>query len=156
MKKLLLIASLLISTHAFAGDSSSGCGLGWAVLKKNSLVSSFTRTFINATFSSTLGMTFGTSGCAQHSIVKNESKIIHFAESNYYQLQKEIALGSGSYITAFSGLIGCEDAALFNSKVQQNFDKIYPDLSTEPAAALKNILMTVQGDQELSRSCQII
>ena len=156
MKKLLLIGALLISTQAFAADSSSGCGLGWAVLKKNSLISSFTRTFINATFSSTIGMTFGTSGCSQHSIVKNESQIIHFAESNYYQLQKEIALGQGSYLTAFSGLIGCGDSAQFNSKIQKNFDKIYPELSTTPTAALKNILQTVQGDQELSRNCHII
>ncbi|WP_372652164.1 DUF3015 domain-containing protein [Halobacteriovorax sp.] len=156
MKKLLFVFVLLISTQSFAADSSSGCGLGWAVLKKNSLVSSFTRTFINATFSNTLGMTFGTSGCAQHSIVKNESKIIHFAEANYYQLQKEIALGEGNYLTAFSGLIGCENSINFNQKIQKSFDKIYPELSTTPTAALKNILQTVQSDQELSRNCHII
>lgn len=156
MKRLLLISALLISTHSFAADSSSGCGLGWAVLKKNSLVSSFTRVFINATFSNTIGMTFGTSGCAQHSIVKNESKIIHFTEANYYQLQKEIALGKGSYLTAFSGLIGCGNSNQFNSKIQKNFDKIYPDLSTSPSAALKNILQTVQGDKELSSNCRLI
>ena len=156
MKKLILIGALLFTSQIFAADSSSGCGLGWAVLKKNSLVSSFTRTFINATFSSTIGMTLGTSGCSQHSIVKNESKIIHFAEANHYQLQKEIAMGSGSYVTAFSGLIGCENNANFNSRIQKKFDKIYPDTTTSPNVALRNILKSIQEDQELSTNCQLI
>jgi hypothetical protein len=156
MKRILLISAMLISTYSFAADSSSGCGLGWAVLKKNSLVSSFTRTFINATFSSTIGMTLGTSGCANHSIVKNESKILHFSEANFYQLQKEIAMGSGPYVTAFSGLIGCENSANFNSRIQKKFDKIYPDTITTPNVALKNILKSVQDDQELSTNCHII
>ena len=156
MKKLLVICAFLFTSYTMAADSSSGCGLGWAVLSKNSLVSSFTRTFINATFSSTIGMTLGTSGCAQHSIVKNESKIIHFSEANFYQLQKEIALGNGPYVTAFSGLIGCEDTQNFNSRIQKKFDKIYSDLNTTPNVALKNILKSVQDDQELSANCHII
>jgi hypothetical protein len=156
MKKLILIAALIFTTHAMAKDSSSGCGLGWAVLKKNSLVSSFTRTFINATFSSTIGMTLGTSGCAQHSIVKNESKILHFAEANHYQLQKEIAMGTGPYISAFSGLIGCQNSATFNSRIQKKFDAIYPTEKTDPNIALRNILQSIQSDQELSKNCQII
>lgn len=156
MKKILLITAMLFSTYSMAADSSSGCGLGWAVLKKNSLVSSFTRTFINATFSSTIGMTLGTSGCANHSIVKNESQILHFSEANHYQLQKEIAMGSGPYVTAFSGLIGCENSVNFSSRIQKKFDKIYTDTNTAPNVALKNILKSVQDDQELSQNCHII
>ena len=80
----------LVSVSAMAGDSSSGCGLGWQVFKDNSLVSSSSRAITNVTFLNTGAMTFGTSGCAKHSIVKNEAKAIHYAQANQNQLMVDL------------------------------------------------------------------
>jgi len=71
---LVLVLTLLVSTSAFAaGDQSSGCGLGWEIFKKNSLVSSSLRSSTNAMASNSVAMTSGTSGCPKHgSVMKDQ------------------------------------------------------------------------------------
>ena len=134
MKALLVLPFLFFFSFAYAADSSSGCGLGWSVFKENTLVSSSLRMTTNGLFfNQTFGMTSGTSNCARHSIVKNESKGIHFAEANFKQLAVEMAQGQGEYLQGFAvatGYIG--DMALFGKLVQANYERILPDATTTP------------------------
>lgn len=109
MKVLALIFSVL-SFSAFAGDSSTGCGLGWAVASKNTLVSATTRTITNATFSNQIfGTTSGTSGCARHPIVQKFQESLYFARINSDRLKMEIAQGQGEYVTAYAATFGCNN-----------------------------------------------
>jgi len=149
MYKILLSSMLLLTLNSFAADSSSGCGLGWSVAPKNSLVSSWTRAITNAMASNTLGMTSGTSGCAKHSIVINEKKGIHFVEANFQQLIIESAKGSGQYLNAFSEVVNFKgDIKTFGKIMQLNFTKIYSSQKTTPSefySNFKNVVINISN-----------
>jgi hypothetical protein len=140
--KLFLLATLFVSTTAvMAKDGSSGCGAGWYIFKKNSLVSSSLRATTNAIFlNATFGMTFGTSNCSQHSIVKTEKEAIYFAEANHNQLMLDISRGEGEYLSAFSEIVGCKKDVLGKS-LQKSFDKIYLEESDDSVKVLDRIVM---------------
>ena len=82
--KAALALALLSATSAFAADGSSGCGPGWYIFKENSMVSSALRATTNGWSSPvvTIGMTFGTSNCAQHKLVMNDKRGLHFVTHN--------------------------------------------------------------------------
>ncbi len=143
MKIIITLTTLLFVSTTFAKDGSSGCGLGWEILKKNSLVSSFTRAAVNATFSNTLGMTFGTSGCAKHSIVKNEAKAQHFTEANLEQIKIEMALGQGAYVSTLGLLLGCKNEEIFNKSLKENYDAINTKYDIEASELLNNVKDTI-------------
>ncbi len=75
MKLVFALAVSFLTLAASAEDKSSGCGLGWKVTSRQSLLSSYVRYITNAVTTSTFAMTSGTSGCDSHSIVKNDKKI---------------------------------------------------------------------------------
>lgn len=156
MKLLLVLLSIAFSSLTFAGDSSSGCGLGWQVLPKQSLVSSFTRSLINATFSNTIAMTLGTSGCARHSIVYNEKKGIHFVEANKNELMIEMAQGQGEVLMAMGEVFGCTNGQDFGSLVQKNYEKIVPSSLIESAELYQNLKSEIIKDANLSKTCTVI
>lgn len=134
MKLLVLISMLLMSVSIFADDKSSGCGLGWSVTKRTSLLSSLVRSSTNATFSSTSGMTSGTSGCAQHSIVMNEKRGIHFMEVNRPQLMVEAASGGGEFVEGFAHTVGYTgDMSTFGTILKDNYQVIF----TKDASAVE-------------------
>ncbi len=111
MKHLLCTAILLLglTTTSYGADGSSGCGPGWYVLKKNSLISSIGRIITNGILTPvvTLGMTFGTSNCSKHSIVLKDKRPLHFASHNMEHLRHEIAQGNGEFLTAYLASFGC-------------------------------------------------
>lgn len=156
MKKtiLSLIFLAFMSTPVLAADSSSGCGLGWAIFKKNSLVSSSLRATTNAIFLNTVAMTFGTSGCAQHSIVKNEKKSIHYTESNYDQLVADMSRGQGEYVSGLAGIIGCDQGVL-GQTLQQNLGSVLPS-HQNPSELIQNVQLQVLTQEPLAKACGII
>lgn len=111
MKRSLLMVCfmMLVSSSGFAADGSNGCGPGWYVLKKNSLLSSFGRYITHGVLfpSVTLGMTFGTSNCAKHSIVLKDQRSLHFANQNMEHLKHDIAKGEGEFLQAYLASFGC-------------------------------------------------
>lgn len=124
MKKaglLFVLCALLSFFTVRADDNSSGCGVGWMILKENSLVSSSFRSSTNATFFNTIAMTFGTSGCAKHKIVKREELPAYFANDNLDQITIDMAKGEGPYLATLAYTLGCQDIKTFSSKVQENF-----------------------------------
>lgn len=139
IKSLILSGVLVFSITSFAKDGSSGCGAGWYLLKKNSLVSSSFRATTNTLLLNTVSMTFGTSNCAKHDIVQKEKEIIHFAEANHHQLMLDISRGQGEYLNAFNEITGCRIDTLAPS-LQQNFDKIY-GFEVLPLDVLNNIIV---------------
>ena len=141
------------STGALAADSSSGCGLGWEVTQKQSLVSSAIRSTTNAFLPNTFSMTFGTSGCTKHSIVRNEQEQKYFVEANLDQLTLEMAQGDGEYLRGFAAVMGCERVyGDFSRSVQRNYGTIVPAVSN-PAAILENVKREIQANPTLSQAC---
>jgi hypothetical protein len=138
---------------AQAADQSSGCGLGWSIAPRQSLLSSSTRNPINITFSNTSGMTSGTSGCAKHSIVQNEVKAMHFAEANHGQLMIEMAQGQGEHLRGFAAVLGCSGSDRFGTVTQGAYSRIFSSPATTPAQVLDGVKSVIQSDPALAVQC---
>ncbi len=125
MKKIVLalIAASTLSSMAIARDSSNGCGLGWEVTDKKTMSATTTRTTTNMTIPNTFGMTSGTIGCEQHSIVKNDKAPVHFSEANYEVLMSEMAAGQGETLNNFAAVLGCDQTQFANS-LQSNYSVV--------------------------------
>jgi hypothetical protein len=127
-KVLFISVAVLISGYsvAQAADSSSGCGLGWSVTQKQSLVSSSIRSTTNTYLPNTFSMTSGTSGCAKHSIVKNDQNAVVYASNNVHSLVADMAKGEGEFLDGFAVALGCsgQSRAAFGGFVQSNFAQI--------------------------------
>lgn len=158
MKKMLLtavfglVAQIAFIAPSYAADSSSGCGIGWQVLPKQSLVSSLTRSMVNATFSNTIAMTLGTSGCAKHSIVYNEKQGLHFVEANKEILVAEMAQGNGEYLTAMAEVFGCQDLNSFATIVKKNYQTLVPQYNISGVELYQNI----KNNSEIMSQCTVM
>lgn len=116
----LAIAAQLGLPLAQAADSSNGCGLGWELTSKQSLLSSAIRQTTNTILPNTFSMTSGTSGCAKHEIVQNDERAVYYAVNNYDSILPEIAQGQGEFLAAFGEALGCDANAqvLLGQKLQ--------------------------------------
>lgn len=156
-KIAFLFAGSFVSIVGYAADQSSGCGLGWEVTQKNSLVSSSIRTTTNTFLPNTFSMTSGTSGCTKHSIVQREKEQLYFVESNLEQLSIEVAQGSGEYLTSFASLMGCSAGSQDFAKVMQSqFEVLTQDLPQSSASAplfLDRVRATIQSSGRLATAC---
>lgn len=155
---LILVGLMLIFSKGYAADGSSGCGAGWYILKSNSLVSSTLRATTNAFFlNATFGMTFGTSNCSKHSIVKNDMKAIHFTEYTFAQLKREMAKANGDYFLAMADIMGCgNQTPQFGKMVKSNYGHIFSEKTKTPVDMVNNLKSQIKRDSHLSKSCHLI
>jgi hypothetical protein len=153
---LVMIMMVTTLTHSFADDQSSGCGLGWAVTKRKSILSSLVRAYTNATFSSTFGMTSGTSGCAEHSIVMKEKKAIHYTEANYHQLMQEMAEGQGEYVSTYAQVLGCSPRVqkAFTQSLKRHYGQIYTHDGVTPQEVYQNVKQQI-SHEAWATSCHL-
>ena len=124
MIKLISFALVLTSFSVFADPKTDGCGLGWQVTKKKTLMGTSTRFTTNFVVPPTLGMTSGTLGCDRHSIVKKNMELIHFANANIENLSIEMAQGNGQFVEGFAKTMGCQDVNEFTSVMKANYSSI--------------------------------
>ena len=159
MNKTLVLGMVALSvvvgmSVAKAEDQSSGCGLGWMILKKNSLVSSSLRQTTNVFALNTIAMTSGTSGCAKHDIVLKEKAAQYFAEANYQKLQFEMAEGKGEHLESFAKILGCHDQVASNAGLvfQKNYSQIF---STDTVAPQQMLIEAARSlsTSDVARSC---
>lgn len=154
---LILAVSMFFSMSSQAADGSSGCGPGWYVFKKNSLISSSLRSTTNGVLGVvvTFGMTFGTSNCAKHSIVKKEKESLHYVTMNYHELKSEIAKGGGEFLTSFSHTVGCPASAntALQQGLQKNYQKLFKSSKVSPEDTLLEVYNTIFTNQELTNKC---
>jgi hypothetical protein len=150
MKLFFLAIALLLSTNAFA-DNSGGCGLGWKVNSRISLLGTSTRGTTNSTAGGYFGTTSGTSGCERYSIVKNDKRAIHYTESNYEALILESASGNGEVLDGFALTLGCQPNAL-GTAMKSNFSKLMDQSS--PTNFLNEVKSLVENQPGLRAKCQ--
>ena len=151
MKKILAgtIFFTFTVTSAFAGQSNYGCGLGTLVFgEKNSLFSqTLTMTTNQLTFTQFFGITSGTSNCSGYSGMVYNEKAEKFVAENMDNLASDIARGNGDYLTTLGVLLEVseKDRTRFNSKLHNNFSKIYTSESVTHKDVLKNIETVVKS-----------
>lgn len=131
MKKLIIAVSLLLfTTTAYANTVSQdcGCGLGHVLIgDKEGLVWGVLGTCLNGTFGNqTFGMTTGTLGCDTGGKIVMNEKINIFVADNMDNLAIDIATGQGETLDALAEIAQVSDKDFFFTKLQSNFDKIYP------------------------------
>jgi hypothetical protein len=156
MKLIIALMALVATSSVFAADSSSGCGMGYEIAPAQSLVSSSTRSLVNGTFSNSIAMTMGTSGCAKHSIVKNDANGIHFAEANMNQLALEMSRGNGEFVAGFASVYGCNNSQAFGSMVQANYESVLPASNTSGVELYNNVKAQIKNNAALSATCSLI
>lgn len=145
-------------TSAFAEDKSDGCGVGWKVTQSKSLLGTTTRGTTAGTLPPSFSMTSGTSGCAKHSIVKNEDMpAAAYAVTNYESLMIEMAQGQGEYLDGFASAFGCKGTAreAFAQLTQKNYrNLVKPEL--QPAAGIemfKEVKHQIESNEALASQC---
>jgi hypothetical protein len=159
MKKILVLliggAVLMASPFAFSDDQSSGCGLGWQVTQRMSLLSSAVRSTTDTFLPNTFSMTSGTSGCARHDIVKNDEKAVYFAANNYDSLIVEMAQGSGEFLEGFAQALGCDEASFstFSAFTQSRYKKILENSANDGINFYKAVRTEMQTSPVLAAQC---
>jgi hypothetical protein len=152
MRFLLVAALVLVSSSLFAQDKSSGCGVGWMVTRSMTTSGSFTRSVTNATFSNTLAMTSGTSGCARHDLVLIEKARTHFIANNILPLQLEVAMGSGERLAVLGKMFGCDSQIdEFAFQMRKSHSQIFK--TSNPSQVLDEVKSIIQNDQNLKNNC---
>lgn len=143
---LLVAASLFLgASQAMAADGSSGCGPAWYVFKENSFLSSFARAFTNGILSPvvTIGMSFGTSNCAKHSLVLNDQGSLEFAAKSMDILRHDMAKGQGEHLNAYIASFGCNEL-------------VRPELASALQQAFKEGLYRSEDPVEYVQSTRIL
>jgi len=155
MKVVLFV--LFLSKFAMAADGSSGCGPGWYILKDNSLLSSALRSTTNGFLApvATFGMTSGTSNCTKHKIVLKEKESLHFVTHNYFELKSQVAMGSGTHISALSQTMGCSGVnQQMNQSLKNSYSEIFDNSNNaNPEKALTEIFKVILRNPELAKKC---
>ena len=161
MKKLwgvlgFLTVGLTVST-AHAQYGMAGCGLGSLLFgTDNTKLMQILAATTNGTFGTqTFGITSGTSNCIEGGVVKAEREQAAFAEVNFRDLKRNMAMGGGEYLASFSTLLGCEDTAkpTFFKMTQMKYESILPSESTTPMGMLTSVKLQIKADPTLARSC---
>ena len=155
--KILIIAlfTALMSLPALA-DNSAGCGLGSLIWKDNTIISALFRMTTNHSFSSQLfGITSGTSGCSQHSIVMREMAPVYYAEANIEELKVDMAKGQGEYVSIFSDALGCPESLKpeFTKMTKEKYEVIFPKSDVTPVQMLDNVKKMMKDAPALSGRC---
>ncbi|MBF0359450.1 MAG: DUF3015 family protein [Oligoflexia bacterium] len=158
---IFLLFSLILSTSIWAGgDTSTGCGVGWYVTKSMTTIGATTRASTNGTFSNTLAMTSGTSGCARHSIVMNEKMGLHFIAANYQNILQDLSQGNGEYLLGLSRTMGCSDnvSNIFSTEARSHFSEIFPIVNGQenPERSLQSLKKVIKNNQILVSNCNIL
>lgn len=167
MRKFIsaLTVLALVPTFAVAAAGSAsnpvnpsgtdGCGLGWQVTQKKTMLGTTVRATTNAVVPPTFGMTSGTMGCDKHEIAKNDMDAAKFAFNNQESLSIEMAQGQGEYLTGFAKTLGCKDAVQgeFAKMTQENFESIIAE-DQSALGLLKNVKAQIKKHPVLAENCR--
>jgi len=156
--KTLVAVSILTCASAstvLAQDTSNGCGVGWQVSQKTSLLSSSVRSITNYFLPNSFSMTSGTSGCAKHDIVKNDEKAVEYAVNNYDTLIVEMAEGHGEYLDGFAQALGCDQSnyAAFQNLVQTRYSDLTKNSGNDGIDLYRAVRLEIQATPSLSAQC---
>ncbi|WP_457600614.1 DUF3015 family protein [Hydrogenivirga sp.] len=146
MKKLLAVfggAVLLVGSSFAVNKSNTGCGLGYVVMKdQEGVVFEVLAVTTNGTsFNQTFGITFGTLECEKPAKFVENERLQRFVAQNMDELAQDVARGEGRYVETLAELMGVpeEKRPEFYSRLQQNFERIFPSESVSSAHVIDTI-----------------
>ena len=158
MRKLMLVAAVLLGTSLAASEAqaqskygTAGCGLGSIVFgSKPGFIQVLASTTNGTAGSQTFGITSGTSNCVDAAPSMTATRT--FILANRETLAKDIARGQGETIKSLSTVAGCKSPAQVGSVLQQNFKSIFPDAGVSDQKVTDNVIGTLKGNKILSCS----
>jgi hypothetical protein len=134
----------------------AGCGLGSLVFgKDNTTLMQVIAATLNGTGVQTFGITSGTSNCVSGGVVKAEREQAAFAEVNFQDLKRNMAMGGGEYLASFSTLLGCEDTAkpTLYKMTQDKYATLVPSASTTPISMVMSVKREIRTTPALANAC---
>ena len=150
MKKMLIVAMVLVLSMAVTGTAfaaggygSAGCGLGGMVIGNQPGMIQLVATFLNGLCGNqTFGITTGTLGCGKPSMTANNDRLNEFVVANMDNLAKDIAVGKGETLETFAELMAVPsaDRAALYAKLQANFATIFPSENVVLADVVDSIV----------------
>lgn len=165
MKKLAILVSIVgfaaaISFLPKAGNAEgeygmAGCGLGSQAMGKKAQL--FAATTNSTSGSKYFGITSGTSNCTDDGIILARVNQKVFVNSNFENLQLEMAKGVGENLSALANIMGCQvqDVNRFGKFTKVNYKDIVSKDSS-PDQMLNNIKDLMLQDQYLKTTCDKI
>lgn len=152
-------ALFLLPVSVFAaGYGAAGCGLGSMVLGSEPGAAQVFASTTNATLGSqTFGITFGTSNCGDHGLIKVTKEREVFTQENYTSLVKEMAQGKGENLYTLASLYQCpaESHQEFGAMVQAKFDSLVASDQTTSTELLSQLENQLTRHPTLASSCNI-
>ncbi len=139
---------LVVAGQAAArGYGAAGCGLGSSVIGPTPGFSQVFASTTNGTSASqTFGITSGTSNCDW----EPNSQARAFIEGNREAFVKEMARGRGETIVALTTIAGCVDASQVGNRLQREFRRLVPDVSTSDAKVSERVIELLRNDANLA------
>lgn len=157
MKKLglALAFTLVAGTASAANYGPAGCGLGSMIFedKESTFQQILASTTNGSTYTQLFGITSGTSNCEDDGRM-GYLKTRDFVAANRAELETEAARGTGETLASLSVVMGCQDGAALNSKLQNSYSDIFS--ADDNYAVSDNLIKVVQSDAELSSGCNAI
>jgi len=150
-KVLLLSVAVLFGLQAGLAmaanpDTGPGCGLGklaWSDYKgQKEIAPQVLMATTNGTFwSTTFGISSGTSGCTSDGKIMSEQKTTMFAQLNFENLSQEMAQGQGEHLASLATLMGvpAEHQAAFFAMTQERYTSLVKTGEASPIAMVKAI-----------------
>ena len=138
MKKSLVLSALIgafmiASAPSHAIDSTGGCGLGSMAWKGHSgIIPQVLAMITNGSFSNTVGVTLGTSGCDPNGRVTGGTGklVLAVIENNMEQFAMDASRGQGETIETIAGILDVDSHEL-GQKAQQSFAYLFIDENVE-------------------------
>lgn len=92
---------------ASGGHNMAGCGLGSMVVEDSGKWPQVGAALLNGTGFQTFAISFGTSGCTEDGVAEASREKDAFVEANLADLQRDVTVGSGAYLSSLASLYGC-------------------------------------------------
>ena len=159
MKKFLIIAAaayLLVPAAYCADYNDAGCGLGSMIWPKNTKGQQIIAATTNGIGSQPSAISSATSDCREGSgMARLRRERRAFVATNFRQLSRELALGSGEYASSFASLMGCRQEAIpeFLSLTKSRYAEMFSDGKISVEDFLKAVELKVVAHPALSLAC---
>lgn len=152
---VLLSCQFLASLSFAAGDA--GCGLGSAIITKNSKCLQTTAATTNgSTYTQMFGITSGTSNCTSKGFVNDDRKTEYFVEINKDDLSRQMALGHGEKLQVYAQLNGCVSGPAMTSffeMTHRSYGQIVDSPDVTPQQIIEKTKMQMERHPELKQQC---
>ncbi len=165
MKNLILLFVSVFTMSAMAEGGKpaktfsrpygmAGCGLGSVMVgKKGSQV--FAATTNGSSASQLFGITSGTSNCVDTPKSKVASRVDQFILVNRFQVQGDIAKGSGETLQVLATTFGCDSSLEkeLSKTLKQNYGQIFSS-KNKTTEITDSIITIIEQNDQLSNSCK--